>query len=183
MGTQTAMAPPRSSIKRAAPARTSTATTLLCLLLASSRICHAFTNDFTSYPARSQACLDKAAADSKCDGQTSQEMNKCLCSNGGDFIYASARCIARASKGDLTIVYETMENNCAGTQTWIVVGKPAWDSTVEAALAEDATTAAPTTGQATATTTATTATTTASTAAGRGGGGDGGSRWLVGVVV
>lgn len=75
---------------------------LLLLLLAVSRPATAtFTNDFSGYPAGAQDCLYDAADQSNCQGDSSQEMNSCLCSNGGDFVTDAGTCIAQADSGDM----------------------------------------------------------------------------------
>ncbi|RYO74147.1 hypothetical protein DL766_006582 [Monosporascus sp. MC13-8B] len=79
------------------------------------RISAAVDNDFSAYPTGSRPCLEEAAAISECTGDTGPELNNCLCSNGGGFIDAAARCVARESSHDLTAVYRQMRTNCAGT--------------------------------------------------------------------
>ncbi|KAI1766377.1 hypothetical protein GGR53DRAFT_212530 [Hypoxylon sp. FL1150] len=92
-------------------------------------------NDFSSYPQGSQQCLSDAADQSKCSGSTGQELNECLCTNQGNFIYDSAQCVAKSSPSDLDAVYDTMENNCAGTGVTIAVSKDAFMSQASAATA------------------------------------------------
>ncbi|RYP09524.1 hypothetical protein DL764_001209 [Monosporascus ibericus] len=77
-------------------------------------------NDFSAYPTGSRPCLEEAAAISECTGDTGPELNGCLCSNGGGFIDASAKCVARESPHDLTAVYRQMRTNCEGTGNSIV---------------------------------------------------------------
>ncbi|RYP60242.1 hypothetical protein DL769_008203 [Monosporascus sp. CRB-8-3] len=79
------------------------------------RISAAVENDFSAYPTGSRPCLEEAAAISECTGDTGPELNDCLCSNGGGFIDAAAKCVARESPHDLTAVYRQMKVNCGGT--------------------------------------------------------------------
>ncbi|RYP14144.1 hypothetical protein DL765_006591 [Monosporascus sp. GIB2] len=79
------------------------------------RLSAAVDNDFSAYPTGSRPCLEEAAAISECTGDTGPELNNCLCSNGGGFIDAAAKCVARESPHDLTAVYRQMKTNCAGT--------------------------------------------------------------------
>ncbi|KAI0180455.1 hypothetical protein GGR52DRAFT_569201 [Hypoxylon sp. FL1284] len=95
----------------------------------------ALDNDFSAYPQGSQKCLNDAADATTCSGSTGQEVNKCLCSNQGNFIYNTAECVARSSPNDLNAVYDTMENNCAGTGVTIAVSKDAFLSQAHAATA------------------------------------------------
>ncbi|RYP32274.1 hypothetical protein DL767_005325 [Monosporascus sp. MG133] len=77
-------------------------------------------NDFSAYPTGSRPCLEEAAAISECTGDTGPELNDCLCSNGGGFIDAAARCVARESPHDLTAVYRQMRINCEGTGNAVI---------------------------------------------------------------
>ncbi|KAI1807905.1 hypothetical protein F4811DRAFT_374563 [Daldinia bambusicola] len=103
----------------------------------------ALENDFSAYPEGSQQCLTDAANDTTCSGNTGSEINKCLCSNKGNFIYNTAECVARKSPADLNAVYDTMENNCAGTGVTIAVSKQAFLSQAAAAT-QTASSATPT---------------------------------------
>ncbi|KAH9900346.1 hypothetical protein F4778DRAFT_136924 [Xylariomycetidae sp. FL2044] len=116
-------------------------------------------NDFSAYPEGSQPCLYDAADASQCTGDTGQEMNECLCGNGGNFVYNTANCVAQSSPSDLETVYETLSSNCAGTGVTISVSKAAFMAQASAATAAT-TTSTPT---ATASSTTTTTTTTSST--------------------
>ncbi|OTB20574.1 hypothetical protein K445DRAFT_313040 [Daldinia sp. EC12] len=93
----------------------------------------ALDNDFSAYPEDSQQCLTDAANDTPCSGNTGNEINRCLCSNKGNFIYNTAECVAKKSPSDLNAVYDTMENNCAGTGVTIAVSKQAFLSQAAAA--------------------------------------------------
>ncbi|KAI1335492.1 hypothetical protein F5Y15DRAFT_245342 [Xylariaceae sp. FL0016] len=122
----------------------------------------ALENDFSAYPEGSQECLTSAADESQCTGNTGTELNECLCTNQGNFIYDSADCIAKASPGDLNAVYETMSNNCAGTGVTIAVSKDAFLAAAAAATSttSSATPTATSTGTQTSSGTKTSTTTT-----------------------
>ncbi|KAI2630968.1 hypothetical protein GGR54DRAFT_178898 [Hypoxylon sp. NC1633] len=117
-------------------------------------------NDFSAYPQGSQQCLTDAANQSQCTGDTGQEMNECLCSNQGNFVYNTAQCVARQSPADLETVYDTMQNNCAGTGVTIAVSKDAFMSQARAATATTSSTTATATTSSTSSTTGTTSGTT-----------------------
>ncbi|KAI2618729.1 hypothetical protein GGS26DRAFT_352436 [Hypomontagnella submonticulosa] len=108
---------------------------LLSITLQTQLSSAAIKNDFSAYPQGSQQCLNDAADQSKCSGNTGTEMNQCLCSNQGNFIYNTAECVAKKSPNDLDAVYDTMENNCAGTGVTIAVSKQAFLSQAQAATA------------------------------------------------
>ncbi|KAI0850964.1 hypothetical protein F5Y00DRAFT_23244 [Daldinia vernicosa] len=130
---------------------------LLLSIAVQTQVSLAIDNDFSAYPEGSQQCLYDAADDSKCTGNTGNEMNRCLCSNKGNFIYNTAVCVAKQSSADLNAVYDTMENNCAGTGVTIAVSKQAFLSQAAAATA--------TTSSATPTSTSPTSTSDSPTAA------------------
>ncbi|KAI2613079.1 uncharacterized protein GGS25DRAFT_478458 [Hypoxylon fragiforme] len=123
-------------------------------------------NDFSAYPIDSQQCLSDAADQSQCTGNTGAEMNGCLCKNRGNFIYNTASCVATQSPKDLSAVYDTLENNCAGTGITIAVSKSAFMSQAIAAT-QTTSSATPTeTGVPTTATTAAAAATQASSTRG-----------------
>ncbi|KAK7910836.1 hypothetical protein PG985_013317 [Apiospora marii] len=95
----------------------------------------ALSNDFSSYPSGSQNCLTKAADSSKCSGSTGQQLNECLCTNKGNFVYNTASCVAKASPSDLDAVYATLNTNCAGTGVTLTVSKDAFMAKAAAATA------------------------------------------------
>lgn len=64
-----------------------------------------FKNDFSAYPAGTQSCLYSASDSSGCTGATAAEMNACMCTNGGDFVTNSARCIAAQDPADMKSSY------------------------------------------------------------------------------
>lgn len=74
---------------------------LLVLLAVAGSSRAVFKNNFSDYPSGTHTCLNDASNSSNCQGDTSAEMNACLCSNGGDFVTNSAECIAAQDPGDL----------------------------------------------------------------------------------
>ncbi|KAI0145672.1 hypothetical protein F4776DRAFT_367679 [Hypoxylon sp. NC0597] len=117
-------------------------TSLLLSITLHTHVSTALENDFSSYPQGSQQCLSDAADQSGCSGNTGQQLNECLCKNQGNFIYNTASCVAKSSPGDLNAVYDTMQNNCAGTGVTIAVSKDAFLS--QAAAATSTTSGTPT---------------------------------------
>ncbi|KAI5868014.1 hypothetical protein GGS23DRAFT_608576 [Durotheca rogersii] len=115
------LAPPTTSLL---------ASGLLSLILGGAGVAGLIENDFSAYPLQSQQCLYQAATASQCQGDTGEEMNTCLCRNGGNFVYDTADCVASKSRGDLTSVYETLKANCAGTGVTLSVSKAAFLSHV-----------------------------------------------------
>ncbi|KAI0016704.1 hypothetical protein F4780DRAFT_668373 [Xylariomycetidae sp. FL0641] len=103
------------------------------LLQTAPMVVRALDNDFSAYPEGSQDCLYQSADESQCSGNTGHELNACLCSNQGNFIYDSASCIAKQSPSDLDTVYSTLKNNCEGTGDIIVVSRNAFLDQAEAA--------------------------------------------------
>ncbi|KAJ6438894.1 hypothetical protein O9K51_08296 [Purpureocillium lavendulum] len=88
---------------------------VLPLLVASSAA--AFDPDFSFYPKNAQSCLNKAASSSKCSGATSKELNTCFCSNNGNFITSTAKCLGSSDKADVQKVYSTMLQACTDSNT------------------------------------------------------------------
>ncbi|KAK1964680.1 hypothetical protein LY78DRAFT_134262 [Colletotrichum sublineola] len=76
-----------------------------------------FINDFSAYPVSARPCLDAAAASSGCTGNTVTEMNTCLCGNGGDFVMATARCVDKTAKDQLSAVYTMLLTSCTDSRT------------------------------------------------------------------
>ncbi|KAI0122972.1 hypothetical protein BJ170DRAFT_119539 [Xylariales sp. AK1849] len=132
----------------------SSMSTLLTIpaLLAQSVI--ALDNDFSAYPSGSQACLTDAADQSQCTGDTGEELNQCLCTNQGNFIYNTASCVAKDSPSDLKTVYATLKANCAGTGVTIAVSEDAFLAQAAAATSSTST-AGPTSTTSTSETTGT----------------------------
>ncbi|KAI1378248.1 hypothetical protein F4677DRAFT_388371 [Hypoxylon crocopeplum] len=115
---------------------------LLSILLQTQVSSSQLQNDFSSYPQGSQGCLNDAADQAQCSGNTGQELNECLCSNHGNFIYNTAQCVAKKSPNDLNAVYDTMQTNCAGTGVTIAVSKDAFMSQAAAATSTTSSTSA-----------------------------------------
>ncbi|KAI1437682.1 hypothetical protein GGR50DRAFT_691949 [Xylaria sp. CBS 124048] len=104
----------------------------LFLQTASSQV---VSNDFSSYPEGSQQCLYSQSTAADCvQGTSGADLNQCLCTNRGNFIYNSASCIAKTSPSDLGAVYDTLQANCAGTGVTLTVSKPAFLSAASAAI-------------------------------------------------
>lgn len=114
----------------------------LCLNLAARA--GALENDFSSYPSGAQRCLTQSADGSKCSGSTGAQLNACLCTNKGNFVYNTASCVARDSPADLDAVYSTLETNCAGTGVTLTVSRDAFMAKAKAATAATTTSAKPT---------------------------------------
>ncbi|CAJ2509870.1 Uu.00g057700.m01.CDS01 [Anthostomella pinea] len=136
---------------------------LLVALLLQTAPAHGIDNDFSAYPEGSQQCLYDAADSSQCTGSTGQELNQCLCTNQGNFIYNTADCVAKASPADLEAVYSTLENNCAGTGVTIAVSKEAFLSSAAAATSSTSSTSTAISTSTTSSSDGTTATTSYST--------------------
>jgi len=74
--------------------------------------------DFSNYPIGSQACLYSSAAQSICGAFDGLAFNQCACSSTGNFIQLAVQCISRAGDaGDLQIVWQTANTNCALSNT------------------------------------------------------------------
>lgn len=156
--------------------------TLLLLLTATRPSIAAFKNDFSDYPSGTQTCLTNASNNSGCTGDTSAQMNLCLCSNGGKFVTNSAKCIARqdsadmastwvrtkpgktsglAQNADTVTLQEIMELHCSDSNTPLSVPKAQWMgyqssvSTSSTATATTTSTSTSTSGRQTATVTST----------------------------
>ncbi|KAH8900262.1 hypothetical protein GQ53DRAFT_758356 [Thozetella sp. PMI_491] len=137
----------------------------LVLLLLASLSRAAVQNDFSLYPKGSQTCLTQASSSSGCSGDTVAAMNSCLCSNGGNFVTNTAKCLGTSDVGDVLAVYDTMSSSCTNSKTPLNVEKAVFFS---AAGLSSVTTSAKTTSSsktttATATTTPPSGTGTAST--------------------
>jgi hypothetical protein len=78
----------------------------------------AFTPNFNNYPAESISCLTAAAEGSGCNEEATLEAaNACFCSNCGNWITNSAKCIAANDPNDLSNVWDVMVSNCEKTNT------------------------------------------------------------------
>jgi hypothetical protein len=78
---------------------------------------------FTNYPPLAEFCLSDAAQGSGCEpiSETPQQMNSCLCSNGGGFFALAAQCIQAYDSEDLQSVYSIAVFNCDQTLTPITI--------------------------------------------------------------
>jgi hypothetical protein len=73
--------------------------------------------DFAIYPASAQECLTKADDQANCPGASGAEKDRCLCSNGGDFIINTAICLGETNNADVQEVYSIMANACSNSDT------------------------------------------------------------------
>ncbi|RFU81089.1 hypothetical protein TARUN_1182 [Trichoderma arundinaceum] len=105
--------------------------------------------DFSFYPPNAQPCLSQAATASKCGGPTVEELNKCLCNNGGNFVILAAECIGKNDKADSVPVYKTMVTACADSNTPLDVAPSLFYGVVNGDLPTTTTTTAPPTSTAT----------------------------------
>ncbi|KAL7785891.1 hypothetical protein V8C37DRAFT_312081 [Trichoderma ceciliae] len=125
-------------------------------------------SDFSFYPTGAQSCLSQAATASKCTGATVEDLNKCLCGNGGNFVILAATCIGKNDKADAVPVYKTMVSACSDSNTPLDVAPSDFYGAVNGQLTTTAsattTTAAPTSTSA-ASSTGTAAATSTSTSA------------------
>ncbi|KFH46109.1 hypothetical protein ACRE_030420 [Hapsidospora chrysogenum ATCC 11550] len=80
-------------------------------------------NDFGFYPEGAQSCLDKASEGANCEGDTTNALNKCLCSNTNDFITNAAECIGRDSPRDVDATYAIMRGACDDSATPMALSK------------------------------------------------------------
>lgn len=90
-------------------------TTSLAALLAASGV--AAVTDFSFYPLAAQDCLYKASNSSSCPETSVSETNKCLCSNGGNFVTNAAKCLGTSDPKDVSTVYSTMRQACSDSKT------------------------------------------------------------------
>ncbi|KAL1852393.1 hypothetical protein Daus18300_012226 [Diaporthe australafricana] len=84
--------------------------------------------DFSAYPASAQPCLTQAVETSGCSSKdTVTEMNDCLCSNTGDFVLDSAKCLGSlGNAATMSTVYETMQQSCSETKTPLSISEAQW---------------------------------------------------------
>ncbi|KHN95937.1 uncharacterized protein MAM_06299 [Metarhizium album ARSEF 1941] len=85
-----------------------------------------YDSDFGFYSKDSQPCLDSASKSSQCTGGDAQELNQCLCSNGGNFIINAALCLGDKDPLDLSRVYQIMADACSVSKTPISVSEKAF---------------------------------------------------------
>jgi hypothetical protein len=104
-------------------------TIILYVLLLTSPTQASLDVDFSAYPASAQSCLTQAVKTSGCSSEsTVSEMNDCLCSNSGDFVVDSARCLGTmgSSAETMSEVYDTMQQSCSETKTPLSVSEAQW---------------------------------------------------------
>ncbi|KAK0643417.1 hypothetical protein B0T16DRAFT_415861 [Cercophora newfieldiana] len=73
--------------------------------------------DFSFYPVAAQDCMYKASNSSNCDSASVTDTNKCLCSNGGNFVTDTAKCLGTSASSEVSTVYKTMKQACADSKT------------------------------------------------------------------
>ncbi|ERS97273.1 hypothetical protein HMPREF1624_06604 [Sporothrix schenckii ATCC 58251] len=95
----------------------------LLLLVQTTAVRAAFTNNFDAYPVGTRSCLDSASTASGCNGDTVTAMNDCLCSNTGNFVIGAAECIGKSDLADLETVYTTMASACSFSNTPLSVSQ------------------------------------------------------------
>lgn len=100
---------------------------LISLLLAP--LAFAVESDFNFYEKDAQECLYKAQASSKCSpAKDYPTLNSCLCSNEGDFVTNSAKCLADAVSEDIgKKTYSDMSEACSNSQTPLTVSEDDWN--------------------------------------------------------
>lgn len=104
-------------------------TIILYVLLLTSPTQAAVDVDFSAYPASAQTCLTQAVDTSGCSSEsTVSEMNDCLCSNSGNFVLDSARCLGSSGLSAETMnqVYDNMQQSCSETKTPLSVSEAQW---------------------------------------------------------
>lgn len=104
-------------------------TIILYVLLLTSPTQASVDVDFSAYPASAQSCLTQAADTSGCSSEsTVSEINDCLCSNSGDFVLDSARCLGGigSSAELMSQVYDNMQQSCSETKTPLSVSEAQW---------------------------------------------------------
>ncbi|KAM3473342.1 hypothetical protein MY8738_008430 [Beauveria namnaoensis] len=123
------MTRPRGLASRAFPR-------LLFLLLLAAPSALSLDASFEFYPKAAQSCLSKAATSSACSGDTSKELNACLCSNGGQFVEKAIQCLAQENNDVMGDVFTTMDDACSTSGTplswkwsdWVDAAKSATSS-------------------------------------------------------
>lgn len=95
------------------------------LALLASPLALAVDSDFSGlYPDGALDCLNKASDQSKCNGAASNvALNKCLCSNTGDFIVSTAQCLGQEANDLVKRVYQIMSDACLQTETPLVISQ------------------------------------------------------------
>ena len=77
------------------------------------------------YPA-AQACFNAATTSAKCDDSSTAKFNPCACSNTGNWLGLSAACIGAADNSQLNAIYNSLQQNCAGTNNPIAFSLQQW---------------------------------------------------------
>ncbi|KID77826.1 uncharacterized protein G6M90_00g035860 [Metarhizium brunneum] len=121
-----------------------------------------FDPDFRFYASNAQDCLYSASNASKCTGTDAQDLNSCLCNNGGGFITSAAQCLGQNSAVDLVGMYNTMKGACSISKTPISVSQNAFLNAANGAASSTSSSASSTTTSTTSST-ATSASTATST--------------------
>ncbi|KAK0714733.1 hypothetical protein B0H67DRAFT_446927, partial [Lasiosphaeris hirsuta] len=73
--------------------------------------------DFSFYPLDAQDCMYQTSNSSNCATETVAATNSCLCSNGGNFVTNTAKCLGSSDPSDLSSVYQTMKQACFDSKT------------------------------------------------------------------
>jgi hypothetical protein len=108
----------------------------------------------------------KASNSSKCSETSVAETNKCLCSNGGNFVTNTAKCLGTAKNvksSDIQTVYNTMKQACADSKTPLSVSEKAFLDAANQSTTTSKTTTRASTTTSTSSTSTSTGTTTEST--------------------
>ncbi|KAF3344653.1 Glucose-6-phosphate isomerase [Verticillium dahliae VDG2] len=93
------------------------------ILLVSPSLAQTPENDFSLYPSSARPCLLDASDRSKCKGDDVPSNNRCLCSNGGDFVTNAATCIGTDAPDTLLTVYTTMRTACSDSGTEVSISQ------------------------------------------------------------
>ncbi|KAM0330151.1 hypothetical protein ACHAQA_004324 [Verticillium albo-atrum] len=93
------------------------------LLLITPSLAQTAENDFDLYPSTARPCLLDASDRSKCKGDDVPSNNRCLCTNGGDFITNAATCIGTDAPDTLRTVYSTLRTACSDSGTEVTVSE------------------------------------------------------------
>ncbi|KAK3352518.1 hypothetical protein B0T25DRAFT_415485, partial [Lasiosphaeria hispida] len=96
---------------------------LAALILVSLSGAAATVIDFSFYPLDAQDCMYQASNSSNCDTETVSATNSCLCSNGGNFVTNTAKCLGGSDPSDLSSVYQTMKQACSDSKTPLSVAE------------------------------------------------------------
>ncbi|KAL1838104.1 hypothetical protein VTJ49DRAFT_3035 [Mycothermus thermophilus] len=93
---------------------------------------HAVKDDWSHYPADSQACLAQAGESSRCESRTVEAQNACYCRNGGNFVTTTAECVGRTAPELLKAVYDMMEISCRDSNTPLTISEAEFMEAAEA---------------------------------------------------